>query len=70
MSVSQCLCGYRPDSGGDRMMRHDAHFCKACDVWLTSVCQDTECEFCADRPPRPSLVEDRRTWDEAKPTDS
>ena len=33
---------------------HDANYCSDCDVWTESVCEDPDCEFCRDRPEKPS----------------
>ena len=35
---------------------YDAHYCEACDIWLESQCSDPNCEFCQDRPDKPSQV--------------
>lgn len=41
----------------------DAVFCDACDAWLESTCTQASCEYCADRPLRPSMVaEERAQW--------
>ena len=37
--------------------RHDSRFCKTCDEWKSARCSDVDCEFCADRPKKPSDVE-------------
>lgn len=36
--------------------KYDAEYCRACDKWLVSTCinDDDSCEFCANRPIRPS----------------
>lgn len=36
----------------------DAFYCKECDKWLESTCPDTDCEYCKERPEKPSDVED------------
>lgn len=33
---------------------HDAAYCSDCDIWVDGVCGDPECEFCRDRPEKPS----------------
>jgi ribonuclease BN (tRNA processing enzyme) len=43
----------------NRRMYHeeyDAYFCIRCDRWLEADCEDPSCEFCANRPDRPSLA--------------
>lgn len=37
--------------------RWDAFYCKACDEWLEGRCRDHDCEFCKDRPEKPSEME-------------
>lgn len=37
---------------------YDAMFCPVCDIWLEQRCGDPFCEFCADRPSRPSRVKE------------
>jgi hypothetical protein len=39
--------------------KHDAYYCEKCDKWLEGNCRDPECEFCRDRPERPSECESR-----------
>lgn len=33
---------------------YDAYFCIFCDKWLENACGDPRCEFCSDRPKKPS----------------
>lgn len=33
----------------------DCMFCPECDEWLESSCPDPLCEYCIDRPEKPSL---------------
>lgn len=33
---------------------YDVYGCKACDVWMEDKCKDKQCEFCANRPEKPS----------------
>lgn len=35
---------------------HDAIFCMTCDLWLEPKCSDPDCEFCANRPEKPSMM--------------
>ena len=34
--------------------KHDADYCPECDEWVSGQCEDPECEFCRDRPEKPS----------------
>lgn len=36
--------------------KYDAFYCESCDIWLEKLCADWDCEFCANRPEKPSLV--------------
>ncbi len=36
--------------------KHDAYFCKECDVWLEKLCSDKACYFCTHRPEKPSGI--------------
>lgn len=36
--------------------KHDAFFCPKCDEWLERKCSDENCEFCQNRPEKPSQV--------------
>jgi len=47
----------RPRSYSERW---DAYYCKECDVWVEARCGDAECEFCRDRPERPSEMEKKK----------
>lgn len=33
---------------------YDAEYCEKCDEWLIEKCGDPTCEFCANRPEKPS----------------
>jgi len=35
---------------------YDAYYCEFCNVWLETMCSDSECKFCIDRPKYPKLV--------------
>lgn len=35
--------------------RYDAYYCQPCDTWLEDQCRDPGCEFCPDRPEKPSV---------------
>jgi hypothetical protein len=43
-----------------RNEKHDAYFCDPCDEWKEKGCSDPDCEFCVDRPERPSQVAGER----------
>ena len=34
--------------------RHDCIYCRTCNEWLESACDDPECEYCKDRPEKPN----------------
>lgn len=34
--------------------RWDAYYCNKCDAWIEDRCGDPDCEFCRDRPEKPS----------------
>lgn len=36
--------------------RHDAYYCELCNKWLERKCDDQNCEFCNDRPEKPSQL--------------
>jgi len=38
--------------------KHDAYYCKDHDIWTEDTCDALECEFCKDRPEKPSLVKE------------
>jgi hypothetical protein len=38
--------------------QYDAYFCIECNKWLESNCDDPNCEFCYNRPNKPSEVND------------
>ena len=37
--------------------KHDAYFDPDTDTWDEPKCSDPECEYCKDRPEKPSQVE-------------
>lgn len=39
--------------------RFDAYYCKVCDEWLEGRCRDPACEFCKDRPEKPSEMDEK-----------
>ena len=38
--------------------QYDAHYDDEKDEWLEDKCDDLDCEFCKDRPTKPSECED------------
>lgn len=38
--------------------RYDSYWCVQCDEWTESKCSDNECDFCYNRPSKPSEVND------------
>ena len=34
--------------------QYDSYYCELCNVWLERKCDDTGCEFCSNRPEKPS----------------
>ena len=40
-----------------RCEKHDSHYDEKEDVWLENKCSDFRCQFCADRPEKPSMVD-------------
>lgn len=43
-------------SRGEYNEKHDAYFDKEKDIWLDENCDDPDCDFCKDRPNKPSEV--------------
>lgn len=41
---------------------YDAFYCVPCNVWLEGTCGDDACSFCAERPPKPSLIHGRESF--------
>ncbi len=39
-------------------VKYDTFFCKQCDMWRSIKCTDTQCEYCIERPEKPSLDKD------------
>lgn len=35
--------------------KHDAEYCDICDLWAIKACGDPECDYCNDRPEKPSM---------------
>lgn len=59
MSVQDEWPGLCPRCGTARLYSavYDATFCPTDDTWAESGCDDPTCDFCAQRPARPSEVE-------------
>lgn len=36
--------------------KFDSYYCLVCDKWLEDKCKDKGCEFCVDRPTKPSMA--------------
>lgn len=34
--------------------QYDAYYCELCNQWLEEKCYDVKCEYCAERPEKPS----------------
>lgn len=49
-------CDHKPLDSQFRSKKHDAYFCKDCDVWIEKACKDKTCDFCSTRPEKPSEV--------------
>jgi hypothetical protein len=45
-----------PNCGSERQYNyeHDAYYCELCNIWAEPKCSNSECEFCATRPEKPS----------------
>lgn len=43
----------------DYHLDYDAYACSYCDLWLEEKCGDTNCEFCKNRPDKPSIQKDK-----------
>ena len=39
---------------GERIDKWDAYACLKCNLWIEPGCDDPKCDFCADRPEKPS----------------
>ena len=33
---------------------YDAYYCELCNQWLEKTCDDPECDYCINRPEKPS----------------
>ncbi|GKV67655.1 hypothetical protein NCCP2716_01530 [Sporosarcina sp. NCCP-2716] len=53
--ANHCICCMEPLLYNEQF---DSVFCGACDEWREASCNDPECEYCGDRPARPSLCLD------------
>lgn len=36
--------------------KYDSYYCAVCNVWTEGKCEDKNCEFCKERPEKPSEV--------------
>lgn len=50
---AKCKCG----NEYEYVERYDAFICRACDKWIEVICLDPECQFCPERPSKPSMIE-------------
>lgn len=55
----ECLKCHKCDTKFSFNERYDAFYCKKCVIWLSSKCDDMECDFCKDRPDKPPILEER-----------
>lgn len=35
-------------------LKHDAYYCRVCDEWIKEKCGAPNCQFCPERPDKPS----------------
>jgi hypothetical protein len=47
-----CKCKAKADYNE----KYDTHFCKACNIWLESKCEDKDCFHCSNRPEFPIKI--------------
>lgn len=45
-------------SGQSYSKKHDSYYCEECDKWLEKSCKDKACDFCGERPAKPSEVKE------------
>ena len=38
--------------------KYDSYYCILCNTWLEKTCSDPDCDFCVQRPEKPSTVEE------------
>lgn len=41
---------------------YDSYYCEEHDLWIEDTCKDDNCEFCSDRPERPSDIGIAKKW--------
>ncbi len=56
MYVADSVCSYCGEKSVYMCDEFDALFCIECDRWLERRCGDPNCEFCSERPPKPSGI--------------
>jgi hypothetical protein len=49
VNPNYCSCGSKQKFS----IEYDAYYCKSCNEWLESKCDDPTCEFCTIRPATP-----------------
>jgi hypothetical protein len=37
--------------------KYDAYYCELCNIWLEEKCEDEGCDFCVERPEKPSQIQ-------------
>jgi hypothetical protein len=56
MDLNQdCECGNEKSYSAE----YDAYYCKSCNHWLESKCDDPECEYCTKRPKVPEMRDEK-----------
>lgn len=50
----RCIVCLNPLAYNDE---YDSQFCSACDEWREETCSDPSCEYCLERPKKPSHCE-------------
>jgi len=50
LNLNYCECKNKKSYSQE----YDAYYCKSCNKWSESVCDDPDCEFCTTRPNKPA----------------
>lgn len=40
--------------------KYDSQYCETCDSWTEGKCEDKDCDFCKERPDKPSQVSEEK----------
>jgi hypothetical protein len=40
--------------------KYDSQYCETCDSWTEGKCGDKDCDFCKERPDKPSQVSEEK----------